>query len=167
MPRNDLRAALSEVPDHPFPGAVADLLKDELDRDSTEWVVRPAWRPASPAYVVWPDVIVEQENRVRAAITCKAGYAGRDIARSELIDPNAGKTPQVRLVAVTREGAAYNLIFLVYGTPDQAVTYHTDLDGLIRATKRDGSPESLESSRDLVRSLRLRDISRLPADLAA
>jgi hypothetical protein len=167
MPRNDLRAALGEVPDHLFAGAVADLMRHELCRGSTEWVVRTSRQPASPAYVVWPDVIVEHERRVCAAITCKASYAGRDMMRSELIDPSPGKASHVRLAAVTREGSVHNLFYLVYGTPDRAITYHIDLPGLIRTTNREGSPETLESLRELVRSRRLRDVSRLPADLAA
>lgn len=167
MARNVLRATLGEVPDRLFTDAVALLLKHELSRSSPNWSVRTSEQPASPAYVVWPDVIVEHERRVCAAITCKASYAGRDMMRSELIDPNPGKASHVRLAAVTREGSVHSLFYLVYGTPDLVITYHADLPGLIRTTKRGGSPETLESLRELVRSRRLRDVARLPADLAA
>lgn len=159
------RSALKSAPSALFAGAVADFVRRELRDRGRAWMVRATHQPDGPEYVAWPDVEVERDDGVQAAITCKPGYGVE--RRTEVLDPHPGRRPAVRSAAVTREASVHNLLFLVYGMPGGAVTYHADLPGLIESARSAENPQTAADLSDLIGSGRLRDVMVLVSDLTA
>ena len=81
-----------------------------------------------------------------------------------LIRNRKGHLPHI--VVVTAEPMPNRLASLALGTGDIDCVYHFALYELIRAVKKVGSEDAVETLETLVQGKRLKDISDLPLDLS-